>query len=202
MQTAVVAALAGAILVVPLAAFAKSAGRLVATVNADGTASLTDEAGVPPADIPSTVYFVDVRDDSSVRGFRLVGPDVDRSTGAAFVGTVRWVVGFRWKERYRYGSDDQLRGTFTTDGGPPLVATLGRSGRVSLRTDEGAEVRQLRAGRYWILVRDRSRSRSVHLRGPGVNRSTTTRFRGEVMWIVTLRRGTYRFAPAGVLRVT
>jgi hypothetical protein len=68
------------------------------------------------------------------------------------------------------------------------------SGGISLRTSRGARVRRLKAGRYRIVVRDRSAKHNFHLLGPGVNKRTTARFRGTVTWTVTLRKGkTYRF---------
>jgi hypothetical protein len=194
MRIAVLVALAGAMLALPAPAFGKS-GFLLATVD-DGAIALRTPDGKPVTDLHATIYFIDVDDRSAVNNFHLIGPGVDRSTESGSVGTVRWVVSFGWKERYRYVSDaDPLatRGTFTTEGGPPLVATVGPAGSISLRTDLGRPVTRLAAGRHWIVVRDLSRRRSFDLRGPSVNRSTSAAFRGEVAWIVTLRRGRYRY---------
>ena len=53
---------------------------------------------------------------------------------------------------------------------------------------------RLKAGRYRIVVRDRSTMHNFHLSGPGVNKRTTARFRGSTTWTVTFRKGrTYRF---------
>ena len=53
---------------------------------------------------------------------------------------------------------------------------------------------RLKAGRYRIVVRDRSTMHNFHLSGPGVNKRTTVRFRGSTTWTVTFRKGrTYRF---------
>jgi hypothetical protein len=192
-----VAAVAGAMLASPPPALGKGAN-LIASVGLNDAAaiSLTTETGAPVTDLPAGVYLIEVRDYSSLHNFHLLGPGVDRSTDVAFVGSVRWAVAFGWKDRYRYRSDSdaaQMHGTFTTDGGPPLVATVGPGHSISLRTDEGRPLEQLNAGRYWIVVRDRSHRCNFHLRGPGVNRSTRVRFRGETTWILTLKPGRYRF---------
>jgi len=183
---------------------------LIASVglNDASVISLTTETGAPVTDLPAGVYLIEVHDYSSVHNFHLLGPGVDRSTDVAFVGSVRWAVAFGWKDRYRFMSDPdagQMRGTFTTDGGPPLTATVGPGSTISLRTDEGRLVTHITAGRYWINVRDRSHRCNFHLRGPGVNRRTSVAFRGETMWILDLRRGTYRFVcdtHAGSMRGT
>ena len=53
---------------------------------------------------------------------------------------------------------------------------------------------RLKAGRYRIVVRDRSRMHNFHLSGLGVNKRTTVPFRGTTTWTVSFRKGrTYRF---------
>jgi hypothetical protein len=199
MRIALLAVVTGAVLVSPPAAFGKGAN-LIASVglNDASVISLTTTTGEPVKDLPSSgVYRIEVHDYSSLHNFHLLGPDVDRSTDFGFVGTVVWwPVFFRWKERYSYQSDPysfEARGTFTTDGGPPLIATVGPGRTISLRTDEGRPVTHMPSGRYWIHVRDRSHRCNFHLRGPGVDRSTSVGFRGETTWILTLRPGRYRF---------
>jgi hypothetical protein len=197
MRVALLAAAAMAMLVSPPAAFGKGANLIASVGLNDASAiSLTTTTGAPITDLPSGIYLIEVHDYSSLHNFHLLGPGVDRSTDVGFVGTVVWPVFFRWKERYRYQSDPysfQVRGTFTTDGGPPLTATVGPGPTISLRTDEGRPVTHITAGRYWIDVRDRSHRCNFHLRGPGVNRRTSAAYRGETMWILELRRGKYRF---------
>jgi hypothetical protein len=51
----------------------------------------------------------------------------------------------------------------------------------------------VRAGRYRVLVQDRSRRANFHLAGRGVNRRSGMRFKGSATWTVRLARGTYRF---------
>jgi plastocyanin len=54
-------------------------------------------------------------------------------------------------------------------------------------------VKGLKAGRYRIVVRDRSAMHNFHLSGPGVNKRTAVGFRGTRTWTVRLRKGRYRF---------
>ncbi len=75
-----------------------------------------------------------------------------------------------------------------------LVATVGPSFTISLKTASGARVRGLKAGRYAITVRDRSRSHDFHLSGRGVDRKTGVAFKGTTRWSVTFRKGNvYRY---------
>ena len=196
----------------PATSFAQT--KLIANVglNDSFTISLTTESGSLVRDVPAGTYEIEVRDHSDQHNFHLTGPGVDMSTTVAFVGTRTWTVTLQDKQVYRYvcdPHDTSMRGSFTTGGGPPtsppppppprsrvqtLSATVGPAFTISLRTARGARVRKLRAGRYRIVVRDRSASHNFHLVGTGVNKRTTVRFRGTTTWTVTLRRGkTYRF---------
>jgi plastocyanin len=51
----------------------------------------------------------------------------------------------------------------------------------------------VKAGRYRIVVRDRSHMHNFHLIGPRVNRKTAVAAHGTKTWTLTLRKGTYRF---------
>jgi plastocyanin len=200
---------AGALLASPTAAFGQT--RLVATVGTNDAhvISLTHENGAAVTDIPAGAYEIQVRDRSDIHNFHLTGPGVNMATEVGFIGTVTWTVTLRDASRYTYVCDPHsgdMRGTFTTGGGPPtsppppppagvrtLIATVGPGFTISLRTTAGRRVSRVRRGRYRIRVRDRSSMHNFHLRGRGVNKRTTVRFRGTVTWTVTLRVGTYRF---------
>lgn len=173
--------------------------------------SLMTEAGATVRDIPAGSYDIEVRDHSDMHNFHLTGPGVDMSTSVAFVGTVTWTVTFQNRQQYRYECDPHftsMRGSFTIGGGPTppppppppppsrvqtLRATVGPGPTISLRTTSGRRVSRLRAGRYRIVVRDRSARHNFHLTGPGVNKRTAVGFRGSRTWTVTLRKGRYRF---------
>jgi plastocyanin len=201
-------AAAAAFLASPAAAFGQT--KLIADVglNDSFVISLRNEAGATVTDIPAGAYEIEVRDRSEHHNFHLTGPGVNMATDVGFIGTVTWTVTLRDASRYTYICDPhagQMRGTFTTGGGPPtsppppppriqrLTATVGPAFTISLRTANGRRVTRLRAGRYRIVVRDRSSMHNFHLIGPRANRKTTVRFRGTQTWTLTLRRGSYRY---------
>jgi hypothetical protein len=84
-----------------------------------------------------------------------------------------------------------LPGTAAT---PRLVATVGPSETITLRTAAGAPVRSLRAGVYTVVVKDRSNEHNFRIVGPGVSKATGVGSTGTVTWRVKLLRGKgYRF---------
>ena len=77
---------------------------------------------------------------------------------------------------------------------PKLVATVGPGYSISVRTASGAVARNVKAGVYRIVVRDRSSEHNFRLSGPGVSKSTSVGWTGTKTWTVRLVRGkTYRF---------
>jgi plastocyanin len=195
-------------LVSPAAGLAQD--KLIATVgtNDSQVITLTHENGATVNDIPGGTYTIEVRDRSSMHNFHLTGPGVDQETSIGAITTVNWTVTLQNGQRYRFLCDAHattMRGSFTTGGGPSppppppapsvrrLVATVGPSATISLRTARARRVTQALAGRYRIVVRDRSTRHNFHLIGPGVNKRTAVGFRGTRTWIVTLRPGRYRF---------
>ena len=52
---------------------------------------------------------------------------------------------------------------------------------------------RLKAGRYRIVVRDRSHMHNFHLTGPRVNKKTAVAAHGTYSWTLTLRKGTYKY---------
>jgi len=77
-----------------------------------------------------------------------------------------------------------------------LVATVERSGSVSIRNAHDGSAVRITAGTYTIIVRDRSRAHRFRLVGPGrtVRRATGARYLGTVRWHVKLVRGTYVYS--------
>jgi plastocyanin len=204
----VAAAAAFAALASPTVALAQT--KLIARVSDPMNISLRHENGTAVTDVPAGAYTIEVHDDSIQHNFHLSGPGVDQRTDVETTGVVTWSVTLQDRARYTFVCDPHnatMRGTFTTGGGPPaqppppprpriptLTATVGPSATISLRTSRGARVRRLKAGRYRIVVRDRSSRHNFHLRGLGLNKRTSVAFRGTVTWTVTFRRGrTYRF---------
>jgi plastocyanin len=203
---ALFAAAVAAMLVSPAAAFAQT--KLIAEVGLNDSfqISLRTEAGAAVTDLPAGAYDIEIRDHSDLHNFHLRGPGgVDVSTAVDFVGTRTVQVTLQDKSRYTFLCDvhpTSMRGTFTTGGGPPapppkpkvktLTATVGPGRTISLRSGTRA-VSRVAAGRYRIVVRDRSSFHNFHLRGPGVNKRTAVGFKGTLTWTVTLRRGRYTF---------
>lgn len=67
----------------------------------------------------------------------------------------------------------------------------------------------VKAGKYVIIIRDRSSIHNFHLTGPGVNKMTSVPAVRTTKWTVTLKKGTYHFVcdphraiMHGILKVT
>jgi hypothetical protein len=90
----------------------------------------------------------------------------------------------------------------TLRGAPPptrLTATVPARRGVVMSTAYGNRVTALEAGRYTLVVHDRSRRDDFHLTGPSVDH----RCSGNAIWTVNLRPGTYRYRsdrPHSMLR--
>ena len=67
----------------------------------------------------------------------------------------------------------------------------------------------VKAGRYVIIIRDRSSIHNFHLTGPGINKTTSVPAVHTTKWTVRLKKGTYHFVcdphrsiMHGILKVT
>ena len=188
----------------PLAAAQQTV--LHGTVGPGFTIALRDASGARVTHVDPGTYVLQIDDRSDEHNFHLFGPNgVDVATDVEFVGTATFTITLV-DGIYTFRCDPHpvdMRGAFAvgtarlpTRPPPPrrLVATVGPRFLISLRTASGARVRALPAGRYTIVVRDRSRRHNFHLVGRGVNRRTGVRFTGTVRWTVTLAHGArYRF---------
>ncbi len=171
--------------------------------------ALVDASGNPVSHLDPGTYTIVIDDKSEEHSFHLSGPGVDQSTQVEFVGTVTWTVTFT-DGNYVYHCDPHptlMRGTFSAGTPPPttttttkpppkpisLVGTAGPGYSISLKKASGPSAAALKAGKYVVSVRDRSKAHNFHLFGPGVNKSTTVPFVGTRTWTVTLKKGTYRF---------
>jgi plastocyanin len=65
--------------------------------------------------------------------------------------------------------------------------------KIEMETAAGRKLKTVEAGTYRIKIEDRSTIHNFHLKGPGVNRSTSVAGRTETIWTVRLRAGTYTF---------
>jgi plastocyanin len=75
---------------------------------------------------------------------------------------------------------------------PTLKATDGPGFTISLKKGT-TKVTKLKAGKYKIVVRDLSNIHNFHLTGPGINKKTGVGPKGTFTWIVTLKKGTYKY---------
>jgi len=75
---------------------------------------------------------------------------------------------------------------------PKLVASVSDPLNISL-TLAGRKVTKLKAGRYTIVVHDRAADHNFHLTGPGVNKTTSIAGKSTTTWVVTFKKGTYKY---------
>jgi plastocyanin len=75
---------------------------------------------------------------------------------------------------------------------PKLVGTVGPGFTITL-TKGGKKVKSLKAGKYTIVINDKSNIHNFHLKGPGLSKSTSVSFVGNKTWTVTLKKATYRY---------
>lgn len=148
-------------------------------------------------------YTIRVRDFSRIHNFRLASnddPTVDFKTELDFVGDQEFTVTLRDGARYAYACEPHwqaMNGSFLVISAtappprPPAIRTL----RASVAANGTATLssRALKAGRYRVVVTDRSARHNFRLVGRGVNRTTGSDFRGKATWRVRLARGVYRF---------
>ena len=73
---------------------------------------------------------------------------------------------------------------------PKLVANVGPSMEISLRTASGAAVTRLAPGTYDIEVTDQSEFHNFQVTGPGVSEQTGVETTGTATWTVTFGNGT------------
>jgi hypothetical protein len=181
---------------------------LIATVGTnDGfDIGLADQNGAPVVRIPPGTYTIVVRDRSTLHNFHLASnedPSVDFRTELDFVGEMSFTVTLKDRVRYAYACEPHFQtmngaffvGVDTPPPPPPPTAApvpVLRAG-VTAAGKPFLSRRSVRAGRYRVLVQDRSRRANFHLSGRGVNRRSGIRFIGAATWTVRLARGTYRF---------
>jgi plastocyanin len=164
--------------------------------------TLNDATGAKVAQLTAGTYTVLVKDESKIHNFHLASnqdPTVDFRTDLEFVGEQSFTVTFKASTRYAYACEPHwqtMNGSFFVTGAPsppppPKPRTLGAS--VSPTGAVRLSAAAVAAGRYRVLVADRSKRANFHLVGRGLNKRTGRAFRGSVTWRVTLARGMYRY---------
>ena len=176
--------------------------KLFATVGPEATITLRDAAGARVTQLATGSYEIVVEDLSAEHNFHLRGPGVDRQTPVETTGTVTWTVTIG-NGTYVFFCDPHsgfMRGSFiggTGDPPPPppkkLTGTVGPGFTIALRNAAGVRVSSLRAGRYAITVRDRSKFHNFHALGAGINRRTGVAAVTTTTWTVRLTPGTLRW---------
>jgi hypothetical protein len=196
---------AAAVVTVVPAALGAAAPRLFGTVGPGESIVLEDGGGALVTKVDPGTYEIVVRDLSDEHNFHLSGPGVNEATEVETQGTVTWTVTLQ-NGTYTLLCDPHftsMRRTFavgTPPAAPPkpaapprLLATVGPSSTISLRSASGAALTTLTAGTYAVAVRDRSKLHNFHLVGKGVNRKSSLAGTAIQTWQVTLAKGTLRF---------
>lgn len=83
-------------------------------------------------------------------------------------------------------------GTAGTQKSAGLTGEVGPGFTIELK-QAGKDVKTLKAGTYTIKVQDKASIHDFHLKGPGLNKSTTVPFVGTQTWKVTFKPGTYTY---------
>jgi hypothetical protein len=137
-------------------------------------------------------YTVVVEDRSSVDNFHLAGPGIDEQTTLEFVGTVTWTLNFT-PGGYTYRTDGAgapecgcSQSFSVSQPAPTQLRGTVAARTISLKTPAGARAVNVAAGKYVIVVNDRSRGNNFHISGNGVNRRTSAKFVGRKTWTITL----------------
>jgi hypothetical protein len=75
---------------------------------------------------------------------------------------------------------------------PTLTGIDGPGFTITLKKGT-SKVTSLKAGKYKIVIKDLSNIHNFHLVGPGLNKKTSVVAKGTFTWLVTLKKGTYKF---------
>ena len=168
--------------------------------------TLVDSSGAKVTHLAAGTYTVTLHDHSSFHNFHLSGPGVDIFTPVDFIGDQTFTVALT-DGTYFFDCDphsSQMKGSFTvgsaTTPPPPsppppvtkLTASFAGGSKVAL-----GPLGRLAAGKVVIAVKDRSTTDGFRIAGPGVSRSTGSKFTGSVSWSVMLQPGgTYTYGSA------
>jgi len=73
-----------------------------------------------------------------------------------------------------------------------LNGTVGPGFTITL-TKGGKTVTSLKAGKYKLVINDKSTIHDFHLTGPSVNKTTSVAGTGTTTWTLKLKKGTYTY---------
>jgi plastocyanin len=81
--------------------------------------------------------------------------------------------------------------------------------KIEMKNQANTRLKSVKAGTYRIKIEDKATIHNFRLKGPGLNKATSVPRKAEVIWTVTLRKGTYTFlcdphasSMRGTFRVT
>jgi hypothetical protein len=187
-----------AVLVPGAAHPAVKATALSGTVGPAFSIALRDANGVKVTHLDPGAYTITINDQSDLHNFHLKGPGVNELTSIEGIGKTTWNVTFV-DGLYTYNCDVHLnlKGSFRVGNAPPPPARLnGRVGpkkTISLKNASGRIVKVIPKGTYKIVVKDATKTDNFHLKGPGVNKRTTVKFKGTKSWTLKLGEGSYTY---------
>jgi plastocyanin len=75
---------------------------------------------------------------------------------------------------------------------PKLTATVADPVVITLKQG-AAKVTKLKAGKYTIVVQDKSAAHNFHLTGPGFNKATSVSGKATTTWTVNLKKGKWTY---------
>jgi plastocyanin len=75
---------------------------------------------------------------------------------------------------------------------PKLTGTVGPGFTITLKKGT-VKVKTLKAGRYTLVIRDKSNIHNFRIKGPSLNKATGVSFVGTKTLTITLKTGTYRY---------
>lgn len=75
---------------------------------------------------------------------------------------------------------------------PTLKGTTGPGFTITL-TRNGTKVKKLKAGTYVFKIADKSNIHNFHLKGPGVDKTTSVGGQGSFTWKLKLKKGSYTY---------
>jgi plastocyanin len=73
-----------------------------------------------------------------------------------------------------------------------IVGEVGPSFSIEVKKN-GKDLETIKHGTYKIKVEDKSTFHNFHLKGPGLNKKTAVKFKGDTSWTITLKKGTYTY---------
>lgn len=169
--------------------------------------SLVDANGTRVTHLDPGPVTLTVDDKADEHDFHLQGPGVDVSTGIPDIGAKTFSLSLV-DGTYTFICDAHpanMKGSFTVGAAPPetppptqppatpaaprLALTVTAKAISFVNAASGKAVKSLAAGRYVIVVHDRSGTQSAHLTGAGFNRATGIAFVGNVTWKATFTGG-------------